>query len=145
MSFSFWAKHRLFSISFSVIQKGFFSTKVALPSFSHFDTFCFLMPSSSLHTSLALSIRLPVFWVTQISPDSACLKLIVIDVNLVDCFEKNPEILSCIVQLVSPNRKTERDQPWDYPQRKGIRLPKNRKRSKPLGFDSIRHSDDWGL
>ena len=59
-----------------------------ISAYTNLDAFYFLMPSS-LHTSLALSTSLTVFWVTQVSPDNACLKLIVIDVNFVDCFEKN--------------------------------------------------------
>jgi len=47
---------------------------------------------------------------TQVSPDDSCLKLTVIDFNFVDCFEKNPKILSYILPLVSPNRKRERHQ-----------------------------------
>lgn len=59
---------------------------------------------------------------TQVSPDDACLKLLLIvtDVNFGDHFGKTPEILSCILQMASPKRKRRKHKPWDYPQWKGI-------------------------
>lgn len=89
LCFPFWAKHRLFWISFPITQNGFFSTESSSDSsaYTDFDAFYFLIPPS-LHTCLALSTSLTAFWVTQVSPDDACLKLTVIGVDFVDCFEK---------------------------------------------------------